>query len=300
MLALLMLAVLLAGCRPYGPGVPVCGELELTGRGEGRHLRIEQTSGESTAIRSAHVIQVQAVPTTEWGLCLDDPPSGWMYAMPEPVSGEFGVVFVSGGPGSRFLTATLTETCDVPAAARREDSPREGIDRFVQVHDPGPRVAVVVISVAPRHDSAAFLLAEDLGQRSLRGNPIRTRFSPAALGSVAERVEAALAAGDAVVVVDDPFLLDGELELRLPGEPRPFEGGLGTMLAELGDRVEPPAYEATWWHVTDGGCITYEFDASGPGAGTVVADAERALGFFPVGELRRALIELGYPLDAGS
>lgn len=296
-LALLgVLALLLAACRPYGPGLPVCGELEITGSGDRGHVRISQVDGESTSLRSAHLIQAQAVPDAQLGLCVDEPPTGWQPVLDEPATGEVSLAFTSTSLGLRFLTVTLTEACRPDADAEQRPGPLDDHPRWELVHDPGPSVRVVVVAVAARHDREAFLLAENLSQRRLGGNPIRSRYAPAGWGTVAERVAEALEDGAAVLVVDDDLQLSGQLELRLPEVSGPIEGSLGTVLAELADRAPVPRLEATWWQPVDGGCLVYEIDASGPGAGTIEQDVDRAVGFFPLDELRDELAPLGYHL----
>ena len=290
------LAVLLAACRPYGPGIPVCGELEVTGSGDRGHVRLSQADGESTALRSAHLIQAQAVPDAQFGLCVADPPTGWQPTLDEPVSGEVSLAFTSTSLGLRFLTVTLSEACEPDPGAEQRPGPVEDHPRFVLVHDPGPAVRVVVVAVAARHDRDAFLLAENLSQRRLGGNPVRSRYAPSGWGPVAERVADALEEGAAVLVVDDSYQLSAQLELRLPGVSGPIEGSLGTVLAELADRAPVPQLAASWWQPVEGGCLVYEIDAAGPGAGTIEQDIDQAVGLFPLAELREVLAPLGYHL----
>ncbi len=289
-------AVLLAACRPYGPGIPVCGELEVTGSGDRGHVRLSLADGESMALRSAHLIQAQAVPDADYGLCVADPPTGWQPVMDEPVSGEVSLAFTSTSLGLRFLTVTLSESCQPDPGAEQMSGPVDDHPRSVLVHEPGPAVRVVVVAVAARHDRDAFLLAENLSQRRLGGNPVRSRYAPAGWGTVAERVTEALEDEAAVLVVDDDYQLSGLLELRLPGVSGPVEGSLATVLAELADRAPVPQLAATWWQPVDGGCLVYEIDASGPGAGTIEQDIDRAVGLFPLAELRAELAPLGYHL----
>ena len=66
---------------------------------------------------------------------------------------------------------------------------------------------------------------------------------------------------------------------------------------DLIDGVVPDvSYRGSWYFTFDGGCITYEFDASGTLAETIAEDAEESLGFFPAHELVQFATEQGFDL----
>lgn len=293
----LLVAFLLAACRPYGPGLPVCGDVAVITVGDESRLTVTERTGEARTVRSAHLVQAQAVPTAEWGLCVDQVPSTWQATVPQARSGAFDLGFFAPGLGDGFLTASLTPSCSPSSDATREPTAVDGVERLVAVHDRSVGVRVVVIPVATRHEVAGIEVAAQLIARELQGNPVRVALSRPLEGTAAARIQAVLDDGDAALVVDDDYELRGELELRLPDHAGPIVSRLGGVLAELGERAEPPRYAATWWHVFDGGCVTYRFDASGPAAATVADDARRALGTFPLGELRRQLADLGMTIE---
>jgi hypothetical protein len=294
---LLLVVVLLAACRPYGPGLPVCGDVEVVTVGDETRLTVTERTGEARTVRSAHLVQAQAVPTAEWGVCVDQLPTTWQATVPQPRSGAFDLRFFAPGLGDGFLSASLTPSCAPSPDATSEPTSVDGVERLVAVHDRSVGVRVVVIPVATRHEVAGVEVAAQLIARELQGNPVRVALSRPLEGTAAERIQTVLDDGDAALVVDDDYELLGELELRVPDHARGIVSRLGGVLAELGERAEPPRYAATWWHVFDGGCVTYRFDASGPAAATVADDARRALGMFPLGELRRQLTGLGMTIE---
>jgi hypothetical protein len=294
---ILLLAVALSACRPYGPGLPVCGDVEVITIGDEARLTVTERTGEARTVRSAHLVQAQAVPTAEWGVCVDQVPSTWQASVPQPRSGAFDLSFFAPELGDGFLTASLTPACTPAPDATSEPTAVDDVERLVTVHDQAVGVRVVVIPVAPRHEVAAVEVAAQLISRELQGNPVRVALSRPVQGTVTDRIRTVLDEGDAALVLDDDYELRGELELRVPDHADGIVSRLGGVLAELGERAEPPRYAATWWHVFDGGCVTYRFDARGPAAATVADDARRALGTFPLGELRRELAELGMSIE---
>jgi hypothetical protein len=297
----LALAVLLSGCRAFGPGLPVCGELATTGTGDDAHLTVTDGSGETLALRTAHLIQLQAVPTADRGLCVDELPRGWQAAMDEPRSGEATLWFASPGLGGRFLDVRLTASCTPPEEAHRTTSGTPGVERWVQVHEEARRIRLTVVPVAERHRQQAWDTAVSLIGRQLRGSSLRIDVVGAEQGPVEVRIADALDRGSSVLVIDDAVALDGVLELRIPGLDRPIMGSLGQVLAELGERAPPPRYAATWWESSPDACAVYRFDATGPEVVSLEDDASAAVGEFPLDALRRGLVDLGHdlePLDA--
>lgn len=298
--ALLLVAasLVVAGCRPFGAGVPICGDLEVaeTSGGDVR-ATLTGSSGEVHSLRSSHLIQLQAAPQAEWGVCIDELPRGWDLLQPEPRSGEVPLQFLAGDLGGLFLRVALTDGCEPPPSARRIQLPHGSIERWVAVHDRSHGIAVTVVPVAARHEQHAYELATDLRARELRGSELSVRLSNVVDGPADERIADQLEDGAAVLVVDDDYTLRDTLELRVPEAQDPISASYGSILTELAERTEPPRYVATWWDVGPGGCTVFEFDAEGPAASTLEADVEQALGRFPLGELRRGLAAHGYVID---
>jgi hypothetical protein len=290
-------AVMLSGCRTFGPGLPVCGELATTGTGEQAHLTVTDAAGETLPLRTAHLMQLQAVPTADRGLCVDELPRGWQAAMDEPRSGAATLWFASTGLGGRFLDVQLTASCAPPEEAHRTTSGSPGVKRWVQVHEESRRIRLTIVPVAERHRQQAWDTAVSLIGRELRGSSLRIDVVGTDKGPVGSRIEAALAGGSSVLVIDDTVGLDDMLELRIAGLERPIMGSLGEVLAQLGERAPPPRYAATWWEASAQGCVVYRFDATGPEVVSLEDDASRAVGEFPLDALRRGLVDLGHDLE---
>lgn len=296
----LVLAFVAAGCRPFGPGQPVCGELEVTSSRDTVRATVTAPSGEVQSLRSSHVIQMQAVPTAEWGPCLLEVPRGWELIMPEPRSGEVELEFYSSGLGTPSLTVSLRDECEPTPDARRAAPPDSTAQRWVEVRERARGMEVAVVPVAARHEQAAYELATDLSDRELRGNRLRMSIANVVHGPAEERIQERLEQGTAVIVVDDGHALRDELELRLPDQARPITGTFGAILTELADRTEPPRYHATWWDVDEGSCTVFEFNVEGLDAASIETDVDAVIGRFPLGDLRRGLADHGYVIEPES
>ena len=60
------------------------------------------------------------------------------------------------------------------------------------------------------------------------------------------------------------------------------------------DAFPKPSFTGIWYRVFEGGCITYEFDAAGPGVDRLAGDVDEALGLFPAGEVRAGVARRGH------
>jgi hypothetical protein len=255
-----------------------------------------QTTGD---IESATVIQFQAVPTATWGPCIETLQPEWDYVEQVVKKGEARFWLASEGLGTLdrpFLEVTLTEACD-PGDAEPMAHPVVGVQRFVDVRDRTDIARVVIVPVAPRHEERAVEVAAVLhGLVGLDGTVITEVDAGADMSSI--RIQAALAADDAVVVIDDREVADGTLELILPGGDEPQFGLTSAAAVEsVLDALPDPVYIATWYDIFVGGCITYGFNAHGDRATAVGAEVDRALGLFPLGRMRDVLTEeLGYDI----
>ena len=98
-------------------------------------------------------------------------------------------------------------------------------------------------------------------------------------------------------VVDEVDVEDGTVQLRID-RASPTENGLAPReaLDRIEDVVPGVFYRGRWFFTFEGGCITYDFDASGSLAETVAADADDALGLYPAFELREFAEDNGFNL----
>lgn len=267
---LLILAFVLSACGRLGVGRPDCG-------------------ADETNISVATVMQAQAVPTADWGPCIADLAPGWSLHLAEPERGRAGFWIDSDRMGIRFLDVRLEDSCEPLSDAAAEAPPNDEIRRLVsEVETPEP-LRITVVPVASRHTASAFAISKELAGTGLDGHRISALISEAG-SDPAERIAAALADGQQALVIDDESLVNGVLELRSPDGTLRIDT-LDELLDELADDLEPPTYRATWWHVFDGGCVTFEFDAHGHGADTVAGRVLSSVGFFPLDEVREVAAE---------
>jgi hypothetical protein len=226
-------------------------------------------------LRPSHLIQLQAAPAAEWGLCIRELPGGWELIQPEPRRGEVPLQFHAGSLGGAFLRISLVDRCTPSSSARRTSTQHDTIERWVELRDRSYGMAVTVVPVSARHEQPAYELATDLRDRELRGSRLSVSLANVVHGPAEERIERELEGGAAVIVVDDDLTLRDELELRLPDVQRAISASYGALLTELADRTQPPRYDATWWDVDDtGACTVFEFDATGPDAATLEDDVD--------------------------
>ncbi|TVP68848.1 MAG: hypothetical protein EA340_08155 [Nitriliruptor sp.] len=289
------LGLVVLGCGPVGPGTPTCGELEVVHRGSDLEIMLARASGEATPLNAAELLQLQAVPAADWGVCVEELPAGWSTGLLAAERGRAELSLAAPSLGLPFATATVTERCEVPEDAQSVTSVEDGPPRFVQVHEVTTGIGVAVVPVAARHHDAALTLTATLTEREVRGTPLRVTLA-ASPEDVTVRIDRALEADSSVVVVDDDYLRRGELELRTTDRDGTVLAPLGRILAELGDGADPQVYRATWWHPSPRSCVTYSIAARGPGSLEVPEQLEEALGFLPLAELRGHLEDAGYEL----
>ncbi len=258
---------------------------------------VARPSGEATALNTAELLQLQAVPAADWGVCVEELPAGWSTGLLSAQRGRAELQVADPALGLPFLTATVTDACEVPERAKPVAAAGDGPPRFVEVHDVTGGIELAVVPVAGRHQEAAMTITATLTEREVRGTPLRVTLA-ADTEEVTVRIDRALEAGANVLVVDDDYLRRGEVELRSPDRTPALVAPLGRILSELGDRSEPQVYDATWWHPSPTSCVTYRITARGAGALELPDQLDEAIGFLPLGQLRDHLEDAGYDLAA--
>ena len=246
-----------------------------------------------SAISSTMVLQMQAVDTAEFVPCLNDLNAGWTYNDLLPEQGRSWFTLDSDRLGSDFLEVTLTPACDVGNAPERVTQAATGVTEYRSVEVVSSEVVVVVVPVTPRVADYARILETELEAQEFNGRTASGVFD-AGDSPLADKVAAAAQRGRPIVIVDERDELAGTATLQMPDESEPTrELDRDDLFERLDDDLPEPSYRGEWFQVFTGGCVTYEFDATGPGVDRLPADVQDALGLYPAGEVRRALRAIG-------
>ncbi|MDX2381710.1 MAG: hypothetical protein QNM02_18370, partial [Acidimicrobiia bacterium] len=247
-------------------------------------------------VSSANILTFQAVPTAKYTPCVNGLPLGWDTAEPFAERGRGGIRIVRGTPSSTFLTATVTDSCDVSEAVAVESGFAD-IDRFedTELRAVGIKIAMIPSGTEPL--SSAQELVAELAEVEIDNRPVTYTIDEAIDDPVSARVEVALSQHDYVLIIDDVNAEDGTVQLRSNVS---AAAGHDLELEEALDLIEGVVqdlfYRGNWYFTFEGGCITYEFNATGALAETIAEDAEDSLGFYPALELRNFAKEQGFTI----
>ena len=255
--------LLLASCTRLGLGVPECAPVANTASG-------------------AMVLTLQAVPTAEYAPCINTLKLGWETPMFEVESGRASLSIHHAM--TPFLTATLTETCDIGNA---RPVPHPFVEKYESVHSIESDITVMVIPSAERPLIYARTLTEEFGSVRVNGRRLLLNVDDDTTFDVRTRVNSALMTNQFVWIISELDVNEKTLELRSTPEGEGHRGlSANEAIQRIEDSVPEPVYKGNWYFVFEGGCITYEFDAKGTVAETVADDVVTSLGFYPLAELR--------------
>ncbi len=257
-----------------GPGIPECSypvELEVS---------------------SATILQLQAVPSADFGPCINELRAGWDYIDQFAESGRVLFWLDSDRVGDRFLEVEFTATCDAGGALRYA-GPGPGIERRIRIDEEPGEVAIAVVPVAPRHSGDARALVTGTIGTKMKGRTLAPYVDDSD-GPASDRIQAALATIGIVLILDDVEVATGTVELRRIGHDPRVGISLEHALDEIEDDLGSPVYRAEWFHSFEGGCIVYRFDAKGAGAEFTASQVRSSLGFYPLGELREDARAAGF------
>lgn len=272
--ALLVCALAVASCggNPLGRSIPVCGS--------------EPTN--------TTILAIQSVPDTEYVACIEGLKTGWSYDHLQARNGRSVFTLDSDRIGDGFVEVLLEETCDY-ASAVEVPSDEQPVPLFQDVEK---RVTVPVIVVPEGRESetalAALGIAVSLDGGTINDRTVRTSREDGSDPTV-DRINRARATGAYVLVVTIRDVEEETVTLLLPGMAEEIGGlTLDDALDEIEDDLEPPSYRGHWYYPFENGCVTYTFDAQGPGVGTLEEDIMVALGLFDAEPLRQLARDLGY------
>lgn len=238
------------------------------------------------------ILAAQSVPGSDYLPCVELLKPGWDYNDLIAESGRAQFTLDSDRMGPAFLVVTVTETCAI-GGALSVASDRLDIDFDVEVLEESSAIPITVIPVAPRHRLYAGKLATTMRDEVFNGRPIDIHVDESN-DLMADRVAAAHREGRDVFIVDDDDVKDFTVSVRRVDEDEVAGVDPEDALEDIGEDADAAVYRARWFFNFDGGCIRYEFDAKGIGAGTVAEDATEALGFLDVEPLRQLARDSGY------
>lgn len=268
-----VLAVALSSCgSSLGRSIPVCGP-----------------SPTNTTI-----LAIQSVPRTEYVACIEGLKTGWSYNHLQARNGQSVFTLDSDRIGEGFVEVLLEGTCDHSSAV--EVPSDETPVRLFQDVEQLVTVPVVVVPEGQETETALAALGIAV---SLDGEMIKDRTIEATRDNdsdpTLDRIRRARAGGAYVLVVTLRDVEEETVTLLMPGVAEEIDGlDLDDALDEIEDDLEPPSYHGRWYYPFESGCVTYTFDAEGPGVETLEDDIMLALGLFEAEPLRRLARELGY------
>jgi hypothetical protein len=265
--------LLLASCGRLGVGTPECEPV------------VQNPS-------SAMVLTLQAVPTAQYGPCINSLQLGWDSFAFEAENGRASFAISRDTDLAPFFTATLTETCDIGDAT---PVPHPLVEKYESIDSVESDVEVTIIPSAERPLLHARTLTEDLAGVRVGGRPVVFTIDRDITFAVRTRVNRALMTSQFVWIISELDVNEDTLELRRTPEGEGDRGlSVGTALQKMAEQVPEVVYEGNWYFLFEGGCITYEFDAKGTVAGTLAEDVEASIGFYPLTELRKFGRGLGF------
>lgn len=243
-------------------------------------------------VSATMILQLQAVDTARYAPCLNDLNAGWTYEDLVAARGMSRFWLSSDRFGSRFLTVTLADACDV-SGLPEVDGRRPDVTDFRKVRLVGSGVTVVIVPELDRVLDYAVSIEAELEAREVNDRQVFVVFDRTDR-PLAEKVAEAARRDRPVIVVGEEDEQTGTASLRMPTDEEPARGlDLEDLLERLEDRLEEPSFTGRWVRAFDGGCIEYTFDASGVGVDRLAEEVERAVGLYPAAEVRQAMRDMG-------
>ncbi|MGI9528269.1 MAG: hypothetical protein ACR2NG_01035 [Acidimicrobiia bacterium] len=242
------------------------------------------------------VLAVQSVPTSDYISCVEGLKAGWEYEDLEAKSGQSSYTLDSDRMGQSFVRIDNVESCDV-GEATLVDTDDRGIELWKDI-DAELEVEIAVVPEGPTTATSARVvdIVLQLQDQELRGRPIVV--TPLVEDEpTAARIEAAASTGAYVIVISIRDAEEGTVTLLMSGASVEVEvDSLSDALEMIEGAVPKPYYSGNWFYVFDRGCVTYTFDAEGPGVSSIEDDIEIALSLFDAEEFRQIARDAGYRL----
>ena len=272
-LLIAVVSLIVASCGRLGVGEPGC---ETTVRNPS----------------TANILSAQAVPSAKYAPCIRGMSLAWDELDFYAESGRTG--FAISRDFSVPLRVNLTETCDTTGATN-VPSGMDDVQRFENITAVPPEVRVRIVPAGERAAVRARTLADAHDGTEIDDRPLIVDVDADLDLMMRDRVNRALLEDDFVWIITELDTEENTLELRGNRESDGFRGiSIDQALDLMEDQVDEVTYRGEWYFTFAGGCITYEFNAGGRVAETIAEEAEIALGFYPLYELRRMARRAGY------
>ena len=243
------------------------------------------------------VLAVQSVPASDYVSCIVGLKAGWDYEDLKAQSGRSYYTLDSDRMGDSFLRVDNVESCDVGAATLVDTNDR-GIELWKDVDaDLDVEIVVVPEGSATATSERAVEIILQLRDEEIRDRPVVVTPS-ASNQPTSSRIEAAASRGAHVIVISIRDAEEGTLTLLVNGTAAEVEvESLSEVLDMIEDAETEPYYSGNWFYVFEGGgCVTYTFDAEGPGVSSIEDDIEIALSLFDAEAFRQIARDAGYKL----
>jgi len=246
-------------------------------------------------VSPANILTIQAVPTAKYTPCLNGLRLGWDSVAWSAESGRAGFEILEGT--HPFLAAVVSESCDTSDTTEVE-SGYSDIRRFEEFTYQDVEIEVMIVPSGQRPLLRAGLLVAEYAGVELDDRPVVFAVDDHMEEPVSSRVNLALMRNQYVWIIGELDAEESTVELR-SNDAAVSGRGLSPedALDQIEDHVAEVYYRGNWYFTFDGGCIAYEFDATGVLAETVADDAELAIGFYPASEVRSAARDAGFSID---
>jgi len=244
-------------------------------------------------VTTSAILQIQAVPESAFVPCIESLPVGWKYNDLIAKSGLTEFTLDSDRMGEHFVLVRTSEKCDI-GGTREQESPIPGMLLFTDV-EADLSVPIVFIPEGPTEatlDAAQAIVTELVGEQ-IEGKRIDVTIDRTD-GATADRIRDAVDEGANVFVIGLREAEEDTVTVLLAGSTVEVTLSVHDALELLEDSVGSPSYRGSWFHLFDGGCIEYRFDAVGSETHTLEQRIRESLGFTDAEEVRRVGRTLGY------
>ncbi len=246
-------------------------------------------------VSAASILTIQAVPTAKYTPCLRETRVGWDTVEWFAEDGRAG--FRISRAISPFLTATVTPACEITGATQ-VDSGYDDIQRFEMVEFEPTEIGITVIPSSERTLIWSRLMLADVEGAEIDGRPVVFQTDESIDEQVGARVNRAYLYDNYVWVISELDAEEGKVELRGQDLVQPSRGLTPAQALEvIEDNVPDVFYRGEWYFLFDGGCITYEFNATGTLAETIADDAEEVFGFYPASLVVEGARDQGFIIE---